>query len=294
MKLYIDEVIAGMQDALSLYKQGQNIFEMKGGNLFPTLERQQMWQYARGPKHLHFTDGTKTYSFAGDLGDDDTDLEKIPDVPLPDVFANATSKGKAQVHRADPGSIYFTLQEGTKNPTYTFRHTGDSKWRAIPKKKKVKAQMAAPLPGIENVNVEAIKQGMEYELNHLLKQGGQGGLLDFFNKGTGESVTGALNGITNLPMAPGRIGGAPSSGSSMLGNAAKAGLVGAGLGLGYHGIKRHFLNTPEENAQEDNSDLLRRTLIPAGAMAGLNLAQRNIAAPYYERAAVGDTPKIFG
>ena len=141
MNLHLDEFAAGVKEMLELYKQGQNIFEIKGGNMFPNIERQQMWQFARGQKHLHLTDGTHTFSFAGDLADEDTEVDKIPDVPLPDLFKDSVSKGKAQVHRSDPGSIYFTLQEGTRNPTYTFRHIGDSKWKAIPKKKKVKQQL---------------------------------------------------------------------------------------------------------------------------------------------------------
>jgi hypothetical protein len=286
MKLHFDELIAGMQDMMSLHKQGQNIFEMKGGNLFPTLDRQNMWQYARGPKHIHFSDGTKTYSFSGDLADEDTDLEKTPDVPLPDMYANSTAKGKAQVHRADPGSIYFTLQEGTKNPTYTFRHTGDSKWRAIPKRKKARAALAAPLPALDNVNVEKVKEGMVFELENLMKtaQGGSGGLLDFFNHAAGNAVPSAIEGAKNVAMAPGMIGGAPSEGMHPLVSAGLAGAVGGGLGLTYHGAKRHFFNTPEENAREDQdkTTLLKRVGIPALAGAGLNLAQRSAAPDFYE------------
>ena len=288
MKLYIDEMIAGMQEAMALYKQGNNIFEMKGGNLFPNLSSQQMWQYARGPEHIHFTDGTKTYSFRGAIGDEDTELEKIPDVPLPDVFTNATAKGKAQVHRSDPGSIYFTLQEGTKNPTYTFRHTGDSKWRAMPKKKKVKQQMAAPAY-IPNVNAESIKAGMEAELQ---KRSDFGGALNFFNRAAGQSAKTLADTVTNAPLAPGRIGGAPGS-SSPLWNAAKAGALGAGMGLTYHGIKRHFLNTPEENAQESQYAPLLRTLVPAAGMAGLNFAERDMFPRYYELASQGKTPSLL-
>jgi hypothetical protein len=303
MNLYIDEVLAGIKEAMELHKQSSNIFEMKGGNLFPNVERQQMWQYAKAPGHIHFTDGNSTYSFKGDVGDEDTELDKIPDVPLPDIFTNATSKGKAQVHRADPGSIYFTLQEGTKNPTYTFRHTGDSKWKAIPKKKKVKEQMAAPAY-IPNVNAEQIKAGM---LKHLEKEadGAQGGLLDFFNHAAGHAMTGIGNAAINAPLAIGRIGGAP--GSDPLLNAGKAGLLGAGAGAAYHGIKRHFFNTPQENAQEDVEHphaMLKRMLIPGIGLAGANLAERSLlggdpANPnynpnnYYQQAAEGHTPSLF-
>ncbi len=293
MNLYLDEFMQGINETLQLYKQGNNIFEMKGGNMFPTIDKQHMWQYARGPKHIHFTDGTSTYSFSGDLGEEDTELEKIPDVPLPDIFTNAEAKGKAQVHRADPGSIYFTLQEGTRNPTYTFRHTGDSKWRAIPKKKKVKEQLKEPAY-IPNINAEQLKQGMVQELEEIIKQSG---FLDSFNHAAGDAITGAIEGGKNLALAPGRIGGATNSGSNAFANAGKAALLGGGIGLGYHGVKRHFLNTPEENETEDSSTLLRRIALPALAMAGLNAGQRSIfgnPGGYYDQAAAGKTPNILG
>jgi hypothetical protein len=177
MNLYIDEMMAGIQEVMSLYKQGASIFEMGSGNLFPNLNSQKMWQFSRGEKHLHLSDGEHTYSFHGDLADEDTELEKMPDVPLPDLFKDSKTKGKAQVHRADPGSIYFTLQEGTRNPTYTFRHVGNSKWKAIPKKRKVKEQISDQAV-ITNVNAESLKEGMAKFAEEFLKDA-QGGVLDF-------------------------------------------------------------------------------------------------------------------
>ncbi|CAK0773833.1 hypothetical protein CCP3SC5AM1_880017 [Gammaproteobacteria bacterium] len=84
-------------------------------------------------------------------------------------------------------------------------------------------------------------------------------------------------------------------------NAGKAALLGGGLGLGYHGIKRHFINTPQENAEEDENNpnaAIRRALIPAVGLGGLNLAERSMLGNpdnphnYYAQAAVGRTPQI--
>ncbi|NBQ70221.1 MAG: hypothetical protein EBU46_15870, partial [Nitrosomonadaceae bacterium] len=100
MNLYIDELQAGFDEMLRLYKSGENIFEMGSGPLFPTHDRQQMWQFARGAKHVRLSDGTNIHHFnitAGNLDGEEADLERVPEVPLPDMFADSTSKGKAQV-----------------------------------------------------------------------------------------------------------------------------------------------------------------------------------------------------
>jgi hypothetical protein len=297
MDLYFDEFIKGVKETLDLHKQGESIFEMGGGNMFPSIERQQMWQWSKAPGHIHFSDGMKTYSFKhqGDLADEDVDLEKIPDVPLPDLFKDSTGKGKAQVHRADPGSIYFTLQEGTRNPTYTFKHTGGQRWKAIVKKKKPKAQLAQPA-FIPNVNAEAIKEGMLKAAEELLKDA-QGGVLDFFNRAAGGALDTAVNAPGVMLNAPGRIGDSNPGDDTLgqtLGNAGKAGLLGAGLGLGYHGIKQHFFNTPEENANENQSKttMLRRMLLPGLALGGANAISRTTFPDHIFRAGQGKTPTL--
>jgi hypothetical protein len=305
----MNDFLQGLTETLALHKQGSNIFEIKGGNLFPNQTSQKMWQFARGPKHLHLSDGTHTYSFKGDMKDEDTELEKDTDVPLPDMFTNATSKGRAQVHRSDPGSIYFTLQEGTQNPTYTLRHQTESKWKAIPKKRTVKKQMSEPAY-IPNINVESVKTGMFHELESLLKQG-TGGALDFFNHAAGSAIQGAGNLAATVGMAPGRIGGAigqayggdqsnhlknfllDNLGESGY-NAGKAGLLGAGAGLVYDQAKRHLVNTPEETEEETGMNTVRRMALPALLMAGTNAAERSMAQEYYNQAALGKTPKPFG
>ena len=295
MNLYLDEFMRGIKETLELHKQGQSIFEMGGGNLFPTSEKQQMWQYSKAPGHIHFSDGVNTYSFKHDkeLAEEDLDMEKIPDVPLPDLYKDSTGKGKAQIHRSDPGSIYFTLQEGTRNPTYTFKHTGGQKWKAIIKKKKAKAALQQPA-FIPNVNAEAIKEGMLKQALEMSKSA-EGGALDFFNNAAGSAMNAVVNTPHTLALAPGRIGGdnpANDTGGQMLGNAAKAGLVGAGLGLGYHGLKRHFWNTPEENAEEGPNALARRVALPALGMAAANAGERSMFPNYYRLAAQGKSPMI--
>jgi len=113
-----------------------NIFEMRGGNLFPDSNRQRIWHFARGINHIRFSDGTHTYSFEGPLAAKETLIQKIPDVPLPDMFINATSRSKIQVHRSDAKTIYFTICDGIKNPAYTFVHQKENTWKVIPKIKK--------------------------------------------------------------------------------------------------------------------------------------------------------------
>jgi hypothetical protein len=290
MNLHIDEFTEGVHDILELYKQGNNIFEMKSGSLFPHHTSQKTWQYARDDSGVHFSDGTNTYSFKGQLNEMDTQLEKMPDVPWPDLYAKAKEKGKAQIHRSDPGSIYFTLQEGRHNPTYTLKHEGDSKWKAIPKPRKTKIFKGTPMTP-PNVNLEGVKEGMFKELEEITKEAE--GLFD----SAGHSAVKGLEWLANLPgqlaMFPARMtstmpGGNPVTYfndpninaaedlNSVLRNAALAGGVGAGAGGLYHLAKRNLLNTEEENRQEDEEGgkLFNRMAIPGGVMAGMNVVGR--------------------
>lgn len=300
MEFHLDEFAKGVEDMLRLHKQGANIFDMKNGNLFPHTTSQSTWHFAKGDGHIHLSDGTNTYSFKGNLQDMDTELEKMPDVPLSDMYTNAKSKGKAQVHRSDPGSIYFTLQEGRDNPTYTLRHEGDAKWKAIPKARKAKGQLKQPQAPI-NVNIESVKEGMLQELADMEKEAD--GFFDNANHALGKGVQWLANAPGKLLTAPARIGGAvtqygdanPNASEPFLGtgdmsdglkgavgpgltNMLGAGAVGAGAGGLYHLAKRHLLNTPEENAQEDEEGgkLGQRMLIPGGIMAGMNILGRSV------------------
>jgi hypothetical protein len=289
MKLDINDFSEGVKDILALYKQGNNIFEMKSGDLFPHNTSQSTWQFAKDNGNIHFSDGTHTYSFKGDLSEYDTELEKMPEAPLPNVFSNAKIKGRAQVHRSDPGSIYFTLQEGRNNPTYTLKHQGDSKWKAIPKPRKVKAQLKETVTPL-NVNLEKVKEGMLKELEEFIKEGDGPSFFDNANHVIGRGVQGLANGITKLPLLPGRIGGevpvqqsdngpiSTEGAGTIAGNALLASGIGAGSGLLYHLAKRNLLNTTQENAEEDaeGGKLGKRVMLPALGMAGLNIAGRQM------------------
>jgi hypothetical protein len=97
------------------------------------ITSQTTWHFSLGDNFLNLTDGQGTYSFVGNLNSEDAELKKVPDVPPPDFYNHATSKGKAQVHRSDPTSIHFTIQDGRNNPTYTIKHEGDDVWRVYQK-----------------------------------------------------------------------------------------------------------------------------------------------------------------
>ena len=287
MNLYLDKFAEGAKEAVEEYLQSPSIFDIKGGNLFPNHTSQQMWQFARGPEHLNFSDGNATYSFKGKLHPtEQTYVEKVPDVPLPDMFSNHTAKGKAQVHRSSPGSIYFTLQEGKENPTYTLRHASGNRWSVIPKPRKAKKQLQHE-PYVPNLNVEHVKQGMEAELQEFLKEA-DGGLLDFFNHALGQGAQGLANLPARLALLPARLGGlvthigdqdpyASEDLSKTLGESALMGLAGAGLGAGYHVAKRNLYNTPEENAAEDPEALYKRMFVPAVGLGLGSLAGRTMA-----------------
>ena len=103
------------------------IFDLDNGPL-PQITSQRTWHYSLGEYFLNLSDGTRTYSFIGKL-EKNAELKRIPDIPLPDIYNGAKVKGKAQVHGSDPSSIYFTIQDGHTNPTYTLRHETDDTWR---------------------------------------------------------------------------------------------------------------------------------------------------------------------
>lgn len=276
MNLYLNELQAGFNEMVALYKAGENIFEMGSGPMFPTHDKQQMWQFARGAKHLRLSDGNHVHHFDianGDLDGGEADLERVPEIPLPDMFNDSTSKGKAQVHRSDPASVYFTLQEGTRNPTYTFKHIGGAKWKAVPKKSTAKQHLAQPAP-IPNVNIEGFKQAMEKQSFPASPDSAI----------AGKVVVNSGNGLVRALLSPGEIRMPGTNGygqdartwepKDMLASAG----IGAGVGGAYHLAKRHLLNTPGENEDEDTdpNTLTRRMAAPALALAGLNAIQNNM------------------
>ena len=244
MNLHTDDFAKGINDILELYKTGSNVFEMGSGSIFPHNTSQKTWDYVKSNDNsIHLSDGIHTYSFKGDLSDMDTQLEKMPDIPLPDLYKNVKAKGKAQVHRSDPGSVYFTLQEGHNNPTYTLKHEGNSSWKAIKRPHKVKDMLKQPLT--QNVNLETVKAGMLKELEEFNKEGEGPNFFSQASHALGRGVESLANLPSQLALAPARIGGPVSyandpneEASEGLGSTAINGLlaggVGAGGGLAYH------------------------------------------------------------
>jgi hypothetical protein len=110
-----------------------NIFSQPG-SLFPHTASQSTWHFSLGENFLHLSDGTHIYSFTGKLDLKGATLKKAPDVPIADFYNMATSEGKAQVHRSDLFSIYFTMQDGRTNPTYILRHVEGDTWSVQPSK----------------------------------------------------------------------------------------------------------------------------------------------------------------
>ncbi len=300
MNIDTQAMIEGFKETLRLFKAGESVFDMGNSTMFPAISRQTMWKYSRTPdnKALHLSDGNHVYHFSLPEGEQEGEfaLNRETDIPIHE-FGKGSKTGPAQIHRADPGSIYFTLQEGYKNPTYTFRHVGGNKWRAIPKKKK--ATQAAPPAETPHLTVpdngvEAVKQGM---LKELLKQAGLGSDL---NHSAGQLLSRGLNGAVTGLMAPGRLGTSIDTGAVPPALAA-AGL-GAGAGALYHMGKRTLYNTPEENDEEDANGhpLLRRMLLPGLGLGLMNSAERSMFGQpssggpgYYDKVQQGHTPLPF-
>lgn len=238
MNFYFSSFIEGVNDALvkSGYDQVFNV----NGEIFPNISSQTKWQFARTPTHINLNDGANVYSFhmpEGCKHDEDYPLVKQTGVSLNDFGKDALVKGTAQVHRANPGCIYFTLQDGRTNPTLHFKHIEGDSWRAMPKVKKHKEPVTAVHESAFLKGVEDKVAQYEYATN----------ILNFARNAGKTGVKGLLN-LGNHPML-----------------SAGAGLAaGAAYDLG----KRNFYNSEEENAAETPGQRLRRYVLPA-AGAGL-------------------------
>lgn len=229
MNLYITELLEGLTETMTLHKRGEGIFDMGNHEMFPTIDSQQKWRYAKNDQNIRLSNGQNVYSFHAPEGakqDQEFPLQRVDGTSIHDFEQGATSKGLAQVHRADPGHIYFTIQEGKDNPTYTFRHVGEDKWKGIPKAKKKKHVVEGVMPAqpepthtqppmqhehenmLPNVNPMDIKQAF---LSEVIKSAG---ITEF-----GDSVVHGM-------LSPGR-------------NPLLAGGIAAAGGLGYNLLKKN-------------------------------------------------------
>jgi hypothetical protein len=250
MNVHLEDFLSGFRETIELYKQGENIFDMGNHSLFPNITTQQKWRYAKNGNFLRLSDGNNVYHFdlpTGESSDEDFAATRGKDLGPHEFEAGATSKGLAQVHRADPGSIYFTIQEGYRNPTYTLRHTGGDNWKGIPKKKAKKKDVILP------VDPEAVKKGMEENLDKTAN----------LNQLLGTGMENGINGLQDLLFAPRE-------------NPMAAAGIGALGGLGYDLGKRVLYNSPEENANEGIGTTLKRMAIPAAGLGALGGIESNL------------------
>lgn len=231
MDFYFENFLTGFKDGLvkSAEEPAASIFDI-GGAMFPNVSSQTKWRFARVSDKLHLNDGSHTYSFHLPDGEQEYDFPVRKLVEEGHEFGkDAHSSGTVQVHRADPGSIYFTLQDGHHNPTYTFKHVNAEQWRAIPKSRNGHNKPAIQLDK-EAFLKAAYEPGMMDAIVAKLSQG---------VRGTGK----ALMATGNNP------------------------LMTAGLGLAggaaYDIGKRTLYNSPEENEQETAGDRLKRYLVPS-------------------------------
>lgn len=243
------EFLQGINDHLSKNAEEGSIFGMTGGAIFPTISSQAKWQFSRTNTHLQFHDGNNVYNFHLPDGEHEHDFPAVKqEHEAPHEFGkDAVSRGTAQIHRADPGHIYFTLQDGRSNPTYTLKHVNGDQWRAIPKHKTV----SNPL------DKEAFIKG-------ALEKLAEGGLLDAIAKGVDGMGRGAIRGGMALGHDPLLSAGA-----------------GLGLGAAYDVGRRGFYNTDEENAEESGMKRLARYLAPAAAMGITGAVAKGTFPNYY-------------
>lgn len=278
--LYIDDFLEGLDAALD--KQGnEHLFSSpNSASLFPNMSSQAKWKYARGHNFLRLHDGQKVYAFNLPTGlSHDQEFAASREADLdPSVFASgATEQGLAQIHRADPGSIYFTLQEGRNNPTFTFKHTGEDNWRGSPKKRKAKETV------VSNVDHASLASGIKAAFDRLEKKA------DFspFKWAVGPGA----QGLQRAAFSPGEfvhnVGGGGQN--NLLGSLALGGL-GAGAGAAYHYGRRALYNTQDENLEEDEQGpkvLARRMALPGLAAGLLGGMQSSLFDEHYKDLAAG-------
>lgn len=255
MDLYLSEFFSGLHERLN-EKKAEDIFGTPNGtSIFPTIESQQKWKFSRCDEGMHLHDGTNVHSFKF-VHDENTEqdfaMQKRPDVPHHKFGLGGAYTGTAQVHRANPGMLYVTLHDGDKNPTYTFKHVSEDRWRAIPKVKKAEAP------------IEIDQQDFMSGLTEKLAEGMANSILDNALKG----INFAGQTSKNLLMKPGF-------------NPTLAAGVGLGAGALYDIGKRTLYNTDEENEQEGLGQRLTRYAAPAALLGGTGMVTSNLFPNYY-------------
>jgi hypothetical protein len=139
MLLHLDGFTAGIEEFLKEASEGSATFDSPHSSFFPMLHSQASWQYSRKGDVLHLHDGQHVYAFKVPKDMPESfPSERLPDSNHAEFLQGSDEKGVAQVHRADPGSIYLTLQDGKNNPTFTLQHQHGAAWKGIPKQRLLK------------------------------------------------------------------------------------------------------------------------------------------------------------
>lgn len=251
MDFYFADFIEGLNYGLSKVAEGPNLFDISG-SIFPNINSQAKWQFARTKEHLHLNDGNNVYCFHLPEGEKEHDfpVTKLDNVCLHEFGKDAVSKGTAQIHRADPGSIYFTIQDGHSNPTYTFKHVNGEQWRAMPKVR------STPASAIDKEHF--IKGAAEALTKHA-------NALDAVLKGVDGAARVGARGVMALGHNP---------------------LASAGLGLAggaaYDLGKRTLYNSDSENEEETVGDRLRRYILPTAGLGLTGTALNGTFSNYYK------------
>lgn len=243
MQIDVNSFAEGFLETMDLLKKGEDVFNMGDGPMFPTFDTQHKWKFAKYPNEIHLSDDQHVYGFKlpeGEHEDHEFVVERLPGTEHGSFGKGATHTGLAQVHRADPGSIYFTMQEGYKNPTYTFRHVGGTKWKGIPKKKAAK----------KTPKMVEVKSAEEFS-NHVKVA------FDWhrLNMNAGHAVNNTLK-------------TAPKLMDLMASHPWSSALAGLGIGGAWDLGQRSLYNTEEENQQESPWMRMARWAAPAAALGG--------------------------
>ncbi len=170
MNLDIEAFALGAHDYLKEKRGSTSILEaMANENILPSFQGQRNWKYVQTPESLRLSDGDRVYSFGmGQLGDETARVAKLDDIPILDFENERVGGGTAQVHRASPDSIYLTLADGRKNPTFRLEHEEGKNWKYIPSKKMIARLQQLRSHGDQKgpehvstpkVNLEALMQG---------------------------------------------------------------------------------------------------------------------------------------
>jgi hypothetical protein len=215
---------------------------------------------------LQLNDGSTTHTFKAKDGNININGNEDVIKEVNTTFTAAGKTGTAQVHKADFGSIYFTLMDGTTNPTLTVSHKTGDVWSLIRK-------------GAIKTSDHVIEVDKNF-IDGLLKEAS----LTQIDKNLGSLAHDTIfNTVPDIFMLPSRFGMGSSAYSD---EPAKSNAdwqnIGLGVGVGgvVGGLSKFIYDKYKGNKKSDMADYLK--WIGAGAV-GLPLVGtlQNMAFPSY-------------